>query len=66
VSQFVPKAQTTFQWVPMVSEDAIKQKIDLLNKLLPANVKMHNHIASVSEALIAKGDRRLSKVIYKA
>jgi radical SAM family uncharacterized protein/radical SAM-linked protein len=66
VSPFVPKSQTAFQWVPMASEDAIKQKIDLLNKLLPANVKAHNHRASVVEALIAKGDRRLSKVIYKA
>ncbi|MDR2616563.1 MAG: TIGR03960 family B12-binding radical SAM protein [Endomicrobium sp.] len=66
VSPFVPKAQTAFQWVPMAREDAIKQKIDLLNKLLPANVKAHNHRASVLEALIAKGDRRLSKVIYKA
>ncbi|MDR3125425.1 MAG: TIGR03936 family radical SAM-associated protein, partial [Endomicrobium sp.] len=66
VSPFVPKSQTAFQWVPMASEDSIKQKIDLLNKLLPANVKAHNHRSSVLEALIAKGDRRLSKVIYKA
>jgi radical SAM family uncharacterized protein/radical SAM-linked protein len=66
LSPFVPKAQTAFQWVSMAKEDEIKQKIDLLNKLLPANVKAHNHRASVLEALIAKGDRRLSKVIYKA
>ncbi|MDR2066585.1 MAG: TIGR03960 family B12-binding radical SAM protein [Endomicrobium sp.] len=66
VSPFVPKSQTAFQWVPMASEDAIKEKIDLLNKLLPANVKAHNHRASVLEALIARGDRKLSKVIYKA
>jgi radical SAM family uncharacterized protein/radical SAM-linked protein len=66
VSPFVPKAQTAFQWVPMAQEDYIKQKIELLNKLLPANVKAHNHMASVLEALIARGDRRLSKVIYKA
>ena len=66
ISPFVPKAQTAFQWTSMASEDDIKQKIDLLNKLLPANVKAYNHRASVLEALIAKGDRRLSKVIYKA
>ncbi|MDR1418389.1 MAG: TIGR03960 family B12-binding radical SAM protein [Endomicrobium sp.] len=66
VSPFVPKAQTAFQWVSMAKEEEIKQKIDLLNKLLPANVKAHNHRASVVEALIAKGDRKLSNVIYKA
>ncbi|MDR3071424.1 MAG: TIGR03960 family B12-binding radical SAM protein [Endomicrobium sp.] len=66
ISPFVPKAQTAFQWFPMVSVDEIKQKINVLNKLLPANVKAHNHKASVLEALIAKGDRRLSSVIYKA
>jgi radical SAM family uncharacterized protein/radical SAM-linked protein len=66
VSPFVPKSQTAFQWVTMAKEDDIKQKIDLLNRLLPANVKAHNHKACVLEALIAKGDRKLSKVIYKA
>ncbi|MCA6079311.1 MAG: TIGR03960 family B12-binding radical SAM protein [Endomicrobium sp.] len=66
VSPFVPKAQTAFQWTPMADADEIKRKITLLNKLLPANVKAHNHRASILEALIAKGDRRLSSVIYKA
>ncbi|MDR3256398.1 MAG: TIGR03960 family B12-binding radical SAM protein [Endomicrobium sp.] len=66
ISPFVPKAQTAFQWLPMARADEIKRKIELLNKFLPANVKAHNHRASVLEALIAKGDRRLSKVIYKA
>ena len=66
VSPFVPKAQTAFQWVPMAKSDEIARKIDLLNKLLPATVKAHNHNASVLEAFIAKGDRRVSQAIYKA
>ncbi|MDR1195616.1 MAG: TIGR03960 family B12-binding radical SAM protein [Endomicrobium sp.] len=66
VSPFVPKAQTAFQWHPMVSSEKIKEKIDYLNKLLPAKVKAHNHRASVLEAFIAKGDRRVSQAIYKA
>ncbi|GHT05312.1 hypothetical protein AGMMS49929_02720 [Endomicrobiia bacterium] len=66
VSPFVPKAQTAFQWAPMAGADEIKRKINLLNKLLPANVKTHNRRAGILEALIAKGDRRLSSVIYKA
>jgi radical SAM-linked protein len=66
VSPFVPKSQTAFQWSAMANADEIKHKIDILNKSLPANIKAHNHRASVLEALIAKGDRRLSYVIYKA
>ncbi len=34
--------------------------------MLPSNVKAHNCKTSILEALIAKGDRRLSSVIYKA
>jgi len=66
VSPFVPKAQTAFQWFPMASQESIKEKIDYLNKLLPAEVRAHNHRASVLEAFIAKGDRRVSAAIFKA
>jgi radical SAM family uncharacterized protein/radical SAM-linked protein len=66
VSPFVPKPQTAFQWSPMAYADSIKQKIDFLYKFLPANVKAHNPAVSTLEALIARGDRRLSRVIYKA
>jgi radical SAM family uncharacterized protein/radical SAM-linked protein len=66
VSPFVPKAQTAFQWLAMTNADEIKHKIDILNKSLPATLKAHNHRASVLEALIARGDRHLSAVIYKA
>jgi radical SAM family uncharacterized protein/radical SAM-linked protein len=66
VSPFVPKSQTAFQWAKMASEESMKQKIGFLHRLLPADVKAHNHKVSVSEALIAKGDRHLSTLIYKA
>ncbi|MDR2437512.1 MAG: TIGR03960 family B12-binding radical SAM protein [Endomicrobium sp.] len=66
VSPFVPKSQTAFQWAKMASEESMKQKIDFLHKLLPADVKAHNHRVSVLESLIAKGDRHLSSLIYKA
>jgi len=66
VSPFVPKAQTAFQWCPMADVGEIKRKINLLNELLPADVKAHNYKASLLEALLAKGDRRLSSVIYEA
>lgn len=66
VSPFVPKAQTPFQWSPMVSAEKIKEKIDYLNKILPAKIRAHNHRASVLEAFIAKGDRRVAQAVYKA
>lgn len=66
VSPFVPKAQTAFQWEPMFRPDEIKEKIAYLYKLLPGKVKAHNHRASNLEAIIARGDRRIGKVIYKA
>ncbi|MDR1696062.1 MAG: TIGR03960 family B12-binding radical SAM protein [Endomicrobium sp.] len=66
VSPFVPKAQTAFQWESMAESGKIKEKIDYLNKILPAAVKAHNYRASVLEAFIARGDRRVSPAIYKA
>jgi radical SAM family uncharacterized protein/radical SAM-linked protein len=66
VSPFVPKAQTAFQWQPMLESDVIKERIDYLVKKTPATVKPHNSIVSVFEALIAKGDRKVSSLIYKA
>lgn len=39
---------------------------DFIHKLLPADVKAHNHKASILGGLIARDDKRLSIVIYKA
>jgi len=66
VSPFIPKAHTAFQWAPAACADEIKRKINLLGRLIPAGVKAHNYKASFIEALLAKGDRRISSVIYKA
>jgi radical SAM-linked protein len=66
VSPFVPKAQTAFQWHSMLDSEKIKEKIEWLKANVNADVKAHNHRASVFEAFIAKGDRRISATIYKA
>lgn len=66
ISPFVPKAQTAFQWVPMASAETLKSKIKYLEKNLPAAVKSHCIESSVLEGVMARGDRRLSKVILKA
>jgi radical SAM family uncharacterized protein/radical SAM-linked protein len=68
ISPFIPKAQTPFQWVAMDTIDEITRKINLIKKLLlpiTKTVRIHNYQASILEGLIARGDRRLSKIIYE-
>lgn len=68
-SCFVPKPDTPFQWVPQVSleEFSRKQKY-LMARLRSKNIVYNWHEGNLSflEAVIAKGDRRLSQVLYRA
>lgn len=66
VSPFVPKAQTAFQWEPMFGADYIKDTITKLKKDIHADIRAHNHQASIIEAFLARADRRVSKAIYLA
>jgi radical SAM family uncharacterized protein/radical SAM-linked protein len=66
ISPFIPKAHTAFQWVKMDNIDGINKKINFLLKSLPANIKINNRKSNIVESLIARGDRRLSNIIYKA
>jgi radical SAM-linked protein len=50
----------------MNKPNEIEGKIEFLKGLSLGDMKAHNSRASVLEALIALGDRRLSKVIYQA
>ncbi len=68
-STFVPKPFTAFQWCGQNDINTIKEKQDYLkthltNKAIKFN--WHEPEISVLEAVLAKGDRRLSKVIYRA
>ncbi len=66
ISPFVPKAQTAFQWEPMFNADYIKDTITKIKKMIPADIKAHNHQASIIEAFLARADRRVSKAIHIA
>ncbi|MBQ3834913.1 MAG: TIGR03960 family B12-binding radical SAM protein [Elusimicrobia bacterium] len=66
VSPFVPKAQTAFQWDPMFSEQYFADTILKIKKMIPADIRNHNHKASIVEAFLARADRRVSKAIYIA
>ena len=69
VSCFVPKAFTPFQWTPQNSLEEFERK----QRLLKAHIRdraihFSYHDARVSriEGILARGDRRLGKVIYEA
>lgn len=68
-SCFVPKPFTPFQWMPQDNLETFYSKINhlktkLINKKVVYNY--HDPETSVLEGVFARGDRRLSAVIYKA
>ncbi len=69
VSTFIPKPHTPFQWCAMDSPARIQEKQDYLKKKLKnrrLKVSFHNRPMSFLEAVLSRGDRRLSGVIRKA
>ena len=69
VASFVPKPFTPFQWEPQdKGELLIEKQKHLLSsvKSRKISVSYHESKTSVLEGVFARGDRRLSKVIYKA
>ncbi len=72
-SFFIPKPFTPFQWAPMNSPDEFLRKAHLVkdafkNELNHKSLKFqyHEHDLSELEGVLARGDRRISKVIMKA
>ena len=68
-SSFVPKAHTPFQWVPQQHEDELRRKVDYLrNGLKKAGVRLswQDPRMSLLEGAMARGDRRVSKIIHRA
>lgn len=66
---FVPKPFTPFQWVGQDSIDEFHRKIYLLkDSIKDPKIKFNYHDPKVSylEAIIARGDRKISKLILKA
>ncbi|WIV10607.1 TIGR03960 family B12-binding radical SAM protein [Proteiniborus sp. MB09-C3] len=68
-SCFVPKPFTPFQWYPQDSIEMFNKKINLLKSSIKDNKVTYNHHdsrLSYLEAVLARGDRRLSDVLIKA
>ncbi|MDY2929107.1 MAG: TIGR03960 family B12-binding radical SAM protein [Clostridiaceae bacterium] len=69
ISIFVPKAQTPFQWLGQITgEEAARRKQLLMDSLKIKNVtySVHDYRTSFLEAVLARGDRRLSRVLERA
>jgi radical SAM family uncharacterized protein len=68
IAPFVPKPHTPFQWEPMASLEAIRAARELvLRKARRKSVryKFHDPQCSFLEAVLARGDRRLGRVIRR-
>ncbi|TDI14530.1 MAG: TIGR03960 family B12-binding radical SAM protein [Acidobacteria bacterium] len=65
VSSFIPKPFSAFQWWGMDSEALLEEKQRYVRTRLPRGVKLSRHHVptSVIEGVLARGDRRLGKVI---
>ena len=66
VAHFTPKAHTPFQWHPGSSVEAIKERLLVVRdkaKVPGLTPKWNEPGASFVESIIARGDRRLAKVL---
>ena len=69
ISIFVPKAQTPFQWLGQISaEEAARRKEVLMQSqnIKGVTYSIHVYKTSFLEAVLARGDRRLSAVLERA
>jgi radical SAM family uncharacterized protein len=70
VSNFVPKPGTPFQWEAMTSAEEFLRRQELVRSSLKsrrgANLKFHDVPPSMLEGALARGDRRLGRVVERA
>ncbi len=68
LSSFVPKPHTPFQWGGQVSMEELKAKQEFLinKKTRRTRISFHDSRTSLIEGMLARGDRKLSQVIYGA
>ncbi len=68
-ASFIPKPFTPFQWEPEDSMESLKKKQKYLLECIPTKkikVSYHDTPTSLLEGVLARGDRRLGKVILRA
>ena len=65
-SWFVPKPHTAFQWEPQISREEYERRVKLLREAITTKTvtyNWHDSATSVIEAVLARGDRRLCRVL---
>ena len=69
VSSFVAKSHTPFQWVPMTSLKVLRDRMNILITGLSRNkkvsLKWRDFELGMVEGMLARGDRRLAKVLKR-
>jgi len=69
VAAFVPKSHTPFQWIAQEDKEILREKVRLLDKEFAhlRGISWHwsDLNASFIEALLARGDRKLSRILEK-
>ena len=68
-ASFIPKPFTPFQWEPEDTMESLKEKQAHLLESIPSKkikVSYHETPTSLLEGVLARGDRRLNKVILRA
>ncbi len=68
-SWFVPKPFTAFQWEPQISREEYERRVKLLREHMTARAvtyNWHDGDTSFLEAVLARGDRRLGRVLERA
>ena len=68
-SWFVPKPHTAFQWEPQISKEEYERRVALLREAIKTKTvtyNWHDSDTSFLEAVLARGDRRLGKVLETA
>lgn len=68
-ASFVPKPFTPFQWEPQDSIETLREKQKLLKSKIRSKqitYNWHDHELSFLEAIFARGDRKICKVLVRA
>ena len=68
-SWFVPKPHTAFQWEPQISKAEHERRVKLLREAITTKTvtyNWHDSDTSFLEAVLARGDRRMCKVLETA
>ena len=69
LSTFIPKPFTPFEWERFISREEVEHKLDIVKKKLfikGVSVSWNDYELSLMEAVLARGDRKVGKVILNA